>query len=442
MNNRLQVEDLTNWFSSGSKSKEKFGIGTEHEQFLYNRESLKRVPYEGEPGIKQILQKIETLGWNPINEGGNIIGLTKSGASITLEPGGQFELSGKNFKTVHETYSETKEHCDLITKLGGEMGFHNLPVGFDPFWKREDIPWMPKERYEYMKNWMPKKGSLGLDMMTRTSSIQVNLDFESEEDMVKKAQVAQAFQSVIMAIFANSPFKERELNGYKSYRSHIWDDTDNERCGFLSFIFQPNFGFERWTQYLLDVPMYFIHRDDKYSPANGLTFRQYMNDPQYNATIDDWEVHVSTVFPDIRLKKFIELRGADAGYVNMITSLAAFWVGLFYDETALNNAHSFAMELGLNNIVGLRNKVAKKGLDTTYNNIALIDISKEIFKFSKEGLKARAAEINIESEDKYLAPIEEILTTGKTTADINIENYNYFWGKDISQILKKSNCCD
>ncbi|HCY00458.1 MAG TPA: glutamate--cysteine ligase, partial [Bacteroidales bacterium] len=325
---KLDIQDLSNWFRSGIKSESEWGIGTEHEQFLYNKKDLKRLAYNTHPGIRQVLQELQKDIWKPVFEGENLIALSAKGVTITLEPGGQLELSGGNFATVHETYTETMHHLEVLSELGERLGFYNLPIGFEPFWKREDIPWMPKERYKYMKSWMPTKGRLGLDMMTRTSSIQVNLDFSSEQDMIKKAQVAQAFQSVVMALFANSPFTEKKPNGYISYRSKVWDDTDNDRCGFLPFIFDKNFGFDSWTEYLLDVPMYFIFRDEKYYPANGMTFREFMKKSKpFEPTIEDWEVHVTTVFPDIRLKKFLELRGADAGGLGQIAALAAFWVG-------------------------------------------------------------------------------------------------------------------
>lgn len=435
MTNRLHTDDLIGWFREGMKPKSEWGIGTEQEQFLYSRATLRRLEYDNHPGILQVLQEIESRGWSPVYEKENLIALSQNGASITLEPGGQFELSGRNFKTIHQTFKETKAHCELITSLGKEMGFYNLPIGFDPLWRRDDIPWMPKERYRYMREWMPKKGTLGLDMMTRTSSTQVNLDFESEADMVVKARVAQAFQPVVMALFANSPFTERKPNGYKSYRSHIWDNTDSERCGFLSFIFDDDFGFSRWVEYLLDVPMYFIYRNDNYSSAQGMTFRQYMNNRDYNATIDDWEVHVSTVFPDIRLKKFLELRGADAANVRVTTSLAALWVGLFYDSISLAEAYEIAMNMGAENIEGLRAQVPVHGLDAVYNNFKLKDIAADILKLSHEGLVRRAQEMGIESEEGYLEPLDAILKAGKSTAAQYLELYNNEWNGDVTQIF-------
>lgn len=433
---RLDIQDLSDWFRSGIKPETKWGIGTEHEQFLYNRSDLTRLGYDTQPGIRSVLEEMQKEEWKPVLEGGHLIALSKNGATITLEPGGQFELSGANFTTVHETYAETKQHFEVLSALGDKLGFYNLPVGFDPFWKREDIPWMPKERYEYMKAWMPKKGELGLDMMTRTSSIQVNLDFSSEEGMVKKAQVAQAFQPVVMALFANSPFTENQPNGYISYRSQVWEDTDKDRCGFLPFVFDKDFGFDRWTEYLLDIPMYFIFRNEEYHPTNGMTFREYMEKRlPFEPSIEDWEVHVSTVFPDIRLKKYLELRGADAGDLDQITALAAFWVGLLYDQKALDKVHGMALEMGVDMICGLRAQVPKNGLRAEYKSVLLLDVARQLVQTSYEGLGRRAIKLEIESEQKYLKPLQEIVASGKTVAERYLDKYHNEWGGDLKQIL-------
>ena len=433
---KLDIKDLSNWFRSGIKPESEWGIGTEHEQFLYKKNDLTRLAYHTQPGIRQVLQELQKDIWNPVFEGEDLIALSASGVTITLEPGGQLELSGGNFATVHETYAETKHHLEALGTLGHKLGFYNLPIGFDPFWKREDIPWMPKERYKYMKSWMPTKGRLGLDMMTRTSSIQVNLDFSSEQDMVKKAQVAQAFQAVVMALFANSPFTEKQPNGYISYRSKVWDDTDNDRCGFLPFVFDKSFGFDRWTEYLLDVPMYFIFRNEEYYPANGMTFREFLKKGKpFEPTIEDWEVHATTVFPDIRLKKFLELRGADAGGLGQIAALAAFWVGLLYDQHALDKAHKMAKEMDVDLICGLRAQVPKNGLKAQYKSVLLQDIARQLVQTSYEGLGRRALKLGIESEQKYLKPLQKIVASGKTIAENQLDKYHNEWGGDLKNIF-------
>ncbi|MDF1551304.1 MAG: glutamate-cysteine ligase family protein, partial [Bacteroidales bacterium] len=273
----VNKSQLIEYFLSGNKPKSAWGIGTEHEKFLYHRPDLKRLAYDSKPGIQEILKHLMATDWLPIYENGNLIGLKKDGASISLEPGGQYELSGKNIKTIHDTYEETKKHFDELKLISSKFDVLNMALGFDPLWSREAMPWMPKKRYEIMKAYMPTKGNMGLDMMTRTATIQVNLDYENEKDMIRKMRVAQAIQPIATALFANSPFTDGKPNGYLSFRSQVWEHTDPDRCGFLPFIFDDDFSFERWTDYLLDVPMYFIYRDGGYIPSNNITFREFMN---------------------------------------------------------------------------------------------------------------------------------------------------------------------
>jgi glutamate--cysteine ligase len=428
------ISQLTDWFREGIKPESQWGIGTEHEQFLYSRKDFSRLAYEGQPGILNVLSQMQKDGWAPMEEDGFLIGLAKDGATITLEPGGQFELSGAKHLTVHQTFKETSQHFDKLHNLGDQLGFYNLPMGFDPFWSRQNMHWMPKERYRYMKSWMPGKGDLGLDMMSRTSSIQVNVDFSSEADMVQKMQVAQAFQPVVMALFANSPFTEGLPNGYLSYRSHVWDHTDSDRCGFLPFIFDKSFGFERWTDYLLDVPMYFIFRDGRYHSAEGLSFREFMKGRHaFKANMSDWEVHVSTVFPDIRLKKFIELRGADAGSADMIAALAAFWTGLLYNASTLAATHALGQQLGIEALYGLRAEVPKNGLKARYKNVILLDVARELLRLSADGLAQRALQMEMASEQIYLKPLEEIVASGLTRADSLLKVYHVKWGGKMSR---------
>ena len=461
----MKKEDLVAWFRAGEKGPEYWGIGTEHEQFLFERGTNRRLSYEGgagadagaeadadagaeaeadvgvgaagvdlkaegSPGIAALLKRWGGDDWAPMTESGQVIGLEKEGASITLEPGGQFELSGAKHETVHATWTETKEHFERLGDLGKEMGFYALPMGFDPFTPREEVPWMPKERYRYMRAYMPKKGTLGLDMMTRTCSIQVNVDFESEQDMVRKMQVGQAFQSVVMALFAHSPLTEGKTNGYLSYRSRVWDDTDDDRCGFLPFVLDEDFSYASWVDYLLDVPMYFIYRDGKYYDAEDMTFRTFMAGGArekygFEAELADWEVHVSTVFPDIRLKRFIELRGADAGSPEMVTALAAWWVGLLYDAESLSAAHQMAVDLGREAILGLRKEVSKMGLEARFGVHRLHDIARNLLTLAQQGLERRALKLGMASEAPYLDVLDELLTTGKTQAHQVLEAHQY-----------------
>ena len=428
---------LVDYFIQGNKPKSEWGIGTEHEKFLCHKDGLGRLAYDSNPGIKQILEHLMKSCWQPILENDKLIGLRKDGASISLEPGGQYELSGKNIKTIHDTYEETKRHFDELKEISARFNVINLALGFDPLWKREEMKWMPKERYKIMQGYMPTKGTLGLDMMTRTATIQVNLDYRNEADMIKKMRVAQAIQPIATALFANSPFSEGKPNGYLSYRSQVWDDTDPDRCGFLSFIFDDDFGFERWTDYLLDVPMYFIYRDGKYIPSENLTFRQFLDGKhQLKPLMCDWETHVSTVFPDVRLKRFIELRGADASCCNHISALSAFWVGLLYDEETLDCVSDYIKEWSIPSVLEIRAQVPKLALKANYKELNVKKIAQDLIRMSSWGLSKRKLALGIDDESKYLKPIVKIAETGKTQADRLLDEYYNKWNKNICLLLK------
>lgn len=427
---------LIEYFSSGSKPKSAWGIGTEHEKFLYHRPDLKRLAYDSKPGIKEILKHLMATDWLPIYENGNLIGLKKDGASISLEPGGQYELSGKNIKTIHDTYEETKKHFDELKLISSKFNVLNMALGFDPLWSREAMPWMPKKRYEIMKAYMPTKGNMGLDMMTRTATIQVNLDYGDERDMIRKMRVAQAIQPIATALFANSPFTEGKPNGYLSFRSQVWEHTDPDRCGFLSFIFDDDFSFERWTDYLLDVPMYFIYRDGEYIPSNNITFREFMNGKHHlKPLMSDWETHVSTVFPDVRLKQFIEMRGADGSCCTHISALSAFWVGLLYDNEALDSVCDYIKNWDIESIQKIRAQVPKLAMKAEYGRLKAQMIAKDLINISDKGLYNRSIELGIENESKYLDVIKEIARTGKTQADILLKKYHEEWNQDIYKLF-------
>ncbi|MBW6533964.1 MAG: glutamate--cysteine ligase [Mariniphaga sp.] len=415
---------LVEYFEQGSKPREKWGIGTEHEKFLYRKKNYKRLVYGSDSGINTIFIQMQLNGWQPLKEAGKTIGLQKNGASITLEPGGQFELSGGNFRTVHETFRETRKHFEELNTICNEYGFFSLPMGVDPLTRLEDVPWMPKERYRFMRKHMPTRGELGLEMMTNTASIQVNLDYFNEADMIKKMRVAQALQPVSTAIFANSPFSNGKPNGFLSYRAHIWDHTDPDRCGFLPFIFDEGFGFERWVDYLLDVPMYFIYREENYLPANKITFREFLTGKHsQKPTMKDWNIHVSTVFPDVRLKQFIEMRGADAGCASYIASLSALWVGLLYDNQSLEEAYELISGWDVKTMQELRSEVPKKGLNAEAGPIHAGAISKEMYRMAAEGLTRRAKLLGIENEGRFLEPVREITETGVTQAEKLLQQY-------------------
>ena len=416
---------LIEYFEMGSKPAEKWGIGTENEKFLFRQNDFKRLSFDEDTGISDILNQMQNDGWVPITEGEKTIGLRKNGASITLEPGGQFELSGENFKTIRQTFNETRRHFEELNEICLKYGFFSLPLGVDPLSPLAKVPWVPKERYRWMKNYMPRKGALGLEMMTNTASIQVNLDYASETDMVKKMRISQALQPIVTAIFANSPFSNGKPNGYLSYRAHIWDHTDPDRCGFLPFIFDKGFGFERWTDYLLDIPMYFIYRDSNYFPANGFTFREFFEGKHsLKPTMEDWETHVSTVFPDVRLKQFIEMRGADANCASHIAALSALWVGLLYDHQSLEEAYELISEWNTDTLRELRSQVPVKALNAESGNLHAGIISKQIYRMALDGLNRRAESRGIENESRFLEPVREITDSGITLAEMLLQRYN------------------
>ena len=366
---KSQLIDILN---SGEKNLSDFRIGTEHEKFGFNLQSKKPIYYEEENGISSLLTKLIDFGWEPINEDNKVIALSREneigGGSITLEPAGQFELSGAMLVSVHETYNELVEHKIQISKIGKTMGIDFLALGFAANWSREDMPVMPKSRYEIMRNYMPKVGNHGLDMMLRSSTAQVNLDFSSEKDMINKFKLSFLLQPIATALFANSPFSDGSLNGYKSIRSEYWKDTDPDRTGILSFVFDESMSYERYVDYALDVPMYFINRDGKYIDLAGKSFRDFMMKKidtvrNHDASINDWELHLTPIFPEVRLKNYIEMRGADAGGINHICALSAFWVGLMYDTQALDEALELTKGITKDELVELRNKVPLEGLD-------------------------------------------------------------------------------
>ncbi len=431
----------------GNKPKADWRIGTEHEKFVYDIKDYKRLSYDGEPGIKQLLQGLGTFDcWEPIYEGENIIALSDgNGASVSLEPGGQLELSGAPVKTIHETCAEVTRHLTQAKEICGNIGASMIGLGFDPLWQREDISWMPKGRYKIMRQYMPKRGTMGLDMMLRTSTVQVNLDFSSEADMVAKMRLSVALQPLATALFASSPFKEGKLNGYKSLRSHIWTDTDNQRCGMLPFVFDDGFGFEAWVDYLLDVPMYFIYRDGIYHDVAGKSFRDYMAGDleEYKGklpTMQDWQDHMTTAFPEVRLKSFIEMRGADAGPWGNLCALPAFWVGLLYDQGALDAGLDLIKDWTIEEMSQIRDDVPMHGLDTKFRNGTLHDLAREILAISRAGLISRQQQNwSGELESHFLDPLDEIIASGQSLSDKLIEQFNGQWHGNMDKLFNQYN---
>jgi len=434
---------LVEYLEAGCKpDRAAWRIGSEHEKFIFYRPDNSPLKYEAQgekPGVKDVLQAFVARGWNPVTENGFLIAAKKDGASITLEPGGQFELSGAPLKTIHDTCNETTAHLRASQEIGEELNIGFLGLGFHPTLKREDVPVMPKARYDIMRSYMPKKGSLGLDMMLRTCTVQVNLDFASEADMVEKFRIGLALQPVATALFANSPFKEGKINGLKSYRSHVWTDTDPDRCGMLPFVFEEGMGFERWVDHVLDVPMYFVKRDGRYIDASGQSFRDFMAGklpalPGEVPLISDWEDHMTTLFPEVRLKTFLEMRGADGGPWARLCALPAFWVGLLYDTAAQADALELIKNWTVEDLEKLRDDAPAQGLNAMIGGRSLQDVARDTLAIADKGLKARQSlSVSGDSEQGFLNSLHESVETGKVPADQIVEDLNGAWGGDIQK---------
>ena len=437
-------EQLAEYLASGCKPKEDWRIGTEHEKFGYCKDTLKPLPYDGPRSIKAMLEGLrDAFGWAPLEEGGNIIGLVKDGANISLEPGGQLELSGAPLETIHQTCDEVNEHLREVQTIADKIGAGFIGLGAAPHWTHDDMPLMPKGRYKLMDGYMQKVGELGTSMMRRTCTVQVNLDFASEADMVQKLRVALALQPVATALFSNSPFTEGKLNGHKSWRSRIWRDLDPDRTGMLPFVFEEGFGFEAWVQYALDVPMYFVYRDGKYIDALGMSFRDFLKGelpalPGEKPLISDWADHLTTLFPEARIKKFIEMRGADGGPWRRLCALPAFWVGLMYDQTALDAAWDLVKDWSAETRDGLRVAASIDGLAAETHGLKMTELAREAVSIAESGLKARArpgAGGLLPDETHFLNALKETLETGETPADELIRRYETDWNGDVTRVF-------
>lgn len=432
---------LVDYLAAGSKPPEDWRIGTEHEKFAFRLSDLKPLPYDGPDGIRAVLEGLAGCGWERVEENGNLIALIRDKASVTLEPGGQVELSGAPLRSIHDTCAEVADHLSLVKKVGEQLGIGMIGLGFQPKWRREDIGWMPKGRYKIMRDYMPKRGSLGLDMMSRTCTVQVNLDFASEADMVKKFRASLALQPIATALFANSPFTEGRPNGFQSLRSHIWTDTDPDRTGDLPFVFEDGFGFERYVDYLLDVPMYFVYRDGRYIDAAGHSFRAFLKGelpvyPGQLPTLNDWADHLTTAFPEVRLKKFLEMRGADGGPWSRLCALPALWVGLLYDGTALDAAWDLVKDWTTAERAALRRDVPRLGLATPFRGGAVRDVALQVLAIARHGLAARAATDAIGgTEEGFLNDLQRIADSGETQASEMLRRYETEWGGSVDPVF-------
>lgn len=436
--------DLIAWIAAGNKPKEQWLIGTEHEKFGFLRDGLAPVPYEGTSSVRGLLEGLrDTFGWEGIYEGEHIIGLKQNGASVSLEPGGQFELSGAPLEHIHQTCNEVGQHLREVREIADPLGIAFLGLGVSPIWSLEETPMMPKGRYKIMKNYMPKVGRLGREMMFRSCTVQVNLDFASEADMVKKMRVALALQPVGTALFANSPFIEGRTNGFLSYRSHIWTDTDPDRTGMLPFMFEEGAGFESYVDYALDVPMYFARRGGVYVDCAGHSFRDFMAGklatlPGELPTLADWEDHLSTIFPEVRLKRFLEMRGSDSGPWDSLCAMPAFWVGLLYDEVALDAAWELVKNWTSAQREAMRRSAPALGLKAAAPGGRLLqDLAKDVLKIAHHGLKRRA-KLGQAGDDEtgFLHDLHEIVETGLTPADRLLALYHGEWNKDLTRVFE------
>ncbi|QCB40910.1 glutamate--cysteine ligase [Sphingomonas sp. PAMC26645] len=432
-------------FAGGEKPKDAWRIGTEHEKFVYANGDHHAPSYDEPSGIRALLGELEQYGWKPVMEGGNAIAMSGPDGSISLEPAGQFELSGAPLDSLHETCAETGRHLEQVKAAGEKLGIGFLGLGMWPDKTRAELPTMPKGRYAIMLRHMPRVGSMGLDMMLRTCTIQVNLDYASEADMVKKFRVGLALQPLATALFANSPFTEGRPNGMLSYRSHIWSDTDPHRTGMLPFVFEDGFGYERYAEYALDVPMYFVYREGKYIDAAGLSFRDFLKGelsilPGEKPTLDDWTDHLSTAFPEVRLKTFLEMRGADGGPWNRICALPALWVGLLYDQSALDAAWDLVKDWTIDERQALRDAVPKLALNAPIaGGGKLRDIAGQVLDIAGAGLSARARFNRAgDNETGFLDPLREIVRSGKVPAEVLLERYNGAWNGDVSKVYDEA----
>jgi glutamate--cysteine ligase len=439
-------QQLVEYLESGCKPRSEWALGTEHEKFGFTTDDLRPLPYEGGRSIQAMLSGLaDQFGWKPVKEQGKVIALLDdTGASITLEPGGQLELSGALLDNVHQTCDEVYTHLKQVKTIAEPLGIAFLGMGFQPKWGLEDTEWMPKGRYRIMRDYMDKRGSLGQDMMARTCTVQVNLDFSSEADMVRKFQVALALQPVATALFANSPFVDGKPCGYVSYRSHVWEDTDPDRTGMLPFVFDSSMGFERYVDYMLDVPMYFVYRQGEYLDASGQSFRDFLDGtlpalPGEKPTLQDWEDHLTTAFPEVRLKRYMEMHGADGGPWRKLCALPALWAGLLYDDTALNAAWDLVRDWSMEERLQLRIDAPRLGFNTMIRDRTMQSLAQEVLELASAGLTARQRlGSSGENETGFLEPLFANTLAGLTPADKKLADYYDRWNQSVDPLFEEA----
>src|SRR5699024_5005561 len=434
---------LVEYFEGGCKPADNWRLGTEHEKFVFDRKSLRPLPFDGEQGIEAFLTGLTRFGWEPMQEQGRTVALELGDCHVTLEPGGQLELAGAPLYTIHEACEEVQTHLRQVKDVAKDMNVGLIGLGFQPKWTRADSPWMPKQRYDVMRNYMPKVGTLGLDMMLRTSTVQVNIDYGSEADMIRKFRVGLALRSMATARFANSPFTEGKQNGFLSYRSQIWTDTDPDRTGMLDWVFDDDMSFERYAEYALDVPMYFVHRDGVYHDVAGQSFRDFLDGklpgmPGERPTLSDWDDHLTTLFPEVRLKRFMEMRGADGGPWGRLCALPALWAGLCYDSTALDEAWQLCRDFNHEERKHLRATAPRLGLATPFRGATLQKLARDMLDIARRGLQRRA---NLDShgrdETMFLDQLLEIAVSGITPAEELLQRYHHAWHESVDPLFSE-----
>lgn len=438
-----EQRQLVEYLESGCKPREQWRIGTEHEKFVFDLAGHRPVPHDGDRGIEAFLKGLTRFEWQVVEERGKVIALARDGASVTLEPAGQLELSGAPLENLHQSCREVNAHLREVREVARELEVGLIGLGFHPTAARDEMPWMPKSRYDIMHRYMPTRGDLGLDMMTRSCGVQVNLDFASEADMIRKFRVSLALQPIATALFANSPFTEGRPNGFLSYRAHVWTDTDPDRCGTPAFVFDEGMGFERYTEYALDVPMYLVIRDGAIIDCAGQSFRDFLAGrlpalPGERPTLADWENHLTTLFPEVRIKRFMEQRGADSGPWGRLCALPALWVGLLYDDVALDAAEQLTRGWSADEIARLQQEAARHGLAARIGERTLQDIARETVAIARQGLARRDCRDGGGSDEShFLDELAEIADTGVTPAERLLERYADDWGKTADPVFKQ-----
>jgi len=433
------LDALVDFFRSGETPVNDWAIGTEHEKIGVYTKTGDRVPYEGEHGIGMLLERIaERDDWKPVYEGSHLIALAKGGATITLEPGGQIELSGAPLRTIRETCREFNGHVDLVNEVSAEFGISFLALGVDPFHAVPDIPVMPKHRYEIMRSYLPTRGKLALEMMHASATVQANFDFASEEDMRRKMQMSMGCTAIVSAIFANSSVSAGGENGFISRRMEIWRETDRDRCGILHFVFDPNFGYRDYVEWAVDVPMFFVVRDGRYIPARGTTFRQFMQQgfDGHVACDEDWNTHLTTLFPEVRLKQIIEVRGADAVPRGLTCALPALWKGVLYDEEACAAAWSLVADISPEARDEAQADVARLGLRARVAGRPVLELARELLAISRAGLARIGERDGIEGDERsFLEPVEAVLELGKSPGEVVLEGWRGGWNTEPGRLI-------